>query len=88
MKSQISMLEKKVHENWVTARQTERKLEDAKQEAAQLRNRLTLRERAINEERIQNSKYYFVKFDIKLIAPIQTKFHVEKNQYCYKSSHC
>lgn len=54
LKSQISMLEKKVHENWVTARQTERKLEDAKQEAAQLRNRLTLRERAINEERIQN----------------------------------
>ncbi|XP_018562711.1 transport and Golgi organization protein 1 [Anoplophora glabripennis] len=54
LKSQISMLEKKVHENWVTARQTERKLEDARQEAAQLRNRLTLRERVINEERIQN----------------------------------
>lgn len=56
LKSQISVLEKKVHENWVTARQTDRKLEDARQEAAQLRNRLTLRERAINEERIQNSK--------------------------------
>ncbi|KAJ8918870.1 hypothetical protein NQ315_011162 [Exocentrus adspersus] len=54
LKSQISMLEKKVHENWVTTRQMERRLEDARQEAAQLRNRLTLRERAINEERIHN----------------------------------
>ncbi|KAG5867824.1 hypothetical protein JTB14_028229 [Gonioctena quinquepunctata] len=54
LKSQISILEKKVHENWVTARQSERKLEDARQEAAQLRNRLTLRERAITDERMQN----------------------------------
>ncbi|XP_056640790.1 transport and Golgi organization protein 1 isoform X2 [Diorhabda sublineata] len=54
LKSQISILEKKVHENWVTSRQMERKLEDAKQEAAQLRNRLTLRERAVNDERLQN----------------------------------
>lgn len=52
------MLEKKAHENWVTARQAERRLEDAKQEAAQLRNRLTLRERTINEEKGQNSTYY------------------------------
>ncbi|XP_049823142.1 transport and Golgi organization protein 1 isoform X2 [Aethina tumida] len=54
LKSQISLLEKKIHENWVAARQQERKLEDAKQEAAQLRNRLTLRERNLNEEKAQN----------------------------------
>nr|XP_023012756.1 transport and Golgi organization protein 1-like [Leptinotarsa decemlineata] len=54
LKSQISILEKKVHENWVSARQMERKLEDARQESAQLRNRLTLRERAMVEERAQN----------------------------------
>lgn len=47
LKSQISVLEKKAHESWVSARQAERKLEDMKQEAAQLRNRLTLRERNI-----------------------------------------
>ncbi|CAH1118904.1 unnamed protein product [Phaedon cochleariae] len=52
LKSQISMLEKKVHENWVNARQTERKLEDARQEAAQLRNRITLTER--NQNRLQS----------------------------------
>lgn len=56
LKSQISLLEKKIHENWVAARQQERKLEDAKQEAAQLRNRLTLRERNLNEEKAQNSE--------------------------------
>ncbi|KAJ8968542.1 hypothetical protein NQ317_002624 [Molorchus minor] len=54
LKSQISMLEKKVHENWVTSRQAERKLEDARQEAAQLRHRLTLRERALIENRLQS----------------------------------
>ncbi|CAH0554555.1 unnamed protein product [Brassicogethes aeneus] len=54
LKSQISVLEKKIHENWVTARQTERKLEDAKQEAAQLRNRLTLRERTLTEDKTHN----------------------------------
>lgn len=43
------MLEKKAHESWVANRQTERKLEEARQEAALLRNRLTLRERAIAE---------------------------------------
>lgn len=55
LKSQISLLEKKVHDNWVMARQAERRLEDAKQEAAQLRNRLTLRERAYSEDK--NSKF-------------------------------
>lgn len=50
------MLEKKAHENWVSARQAERRLEDAKQEAAQLRNRLTLRERSLNDEKGQNRK--------------------------------
>ncbi|KAL3270321.1 hypothetical protein HHI36_009372 [Cryptolaemus montrouzieri] len=54
LKSQISVLEKKVHENWVSARQAERRLEDVKQEAAQLRNRLTLRERALQEDKTHN----------------------------------
>jgi hypothetical protein len=56
LKSQISVLEKKAHENWVSARQAERKLEETKQEAAQLRHRLTLRERAIQEDKNQHSK--------------------------------
>lgn len=56
LKSQISMLEKKNQENWVTNRQTERKLEEARQEAALLRNRLTLRERAIAESNNHISK--------------------------------
>ncbi|CAG9760629.1 unnamed protein product [Ceutorhynchus assimilis] len=54
LKSQISVLEKKSHENWVTNRQIERKLEEAKQEAALLRNRLTMRERAIAESNNQH----------------------------------
>lgn len=54
------MLEKKAHENWVSARQAERRLEDAKQEAAQLRNRLTLRERTFNEEKGQNRKLIII----------------------------
>ncbi|KAL1490733.1 hypothetical protein ABEB36_013381 [Hypothenemus hampei] len=54
LKSQISMLEKKAHENWMTIRQTERKLEEARQEATLLRNRLTMRERAISEGAIQH----------------------------------
>lgn len=41
MKSQISVLEKKGHENWLLLRQAERRLEDSKQESSQLRNRLT-----------------------------------------------
>lgn len=57
LKSQISVLEKKAHENWVLARQAERKLDDAKQEAAQLRNRLTMRERTLLEDKGQNSSY-------------------------------
>lgn len=60
LKSQISVLEKKAHENWVSARQAERRLEDAKQEAAQLRNRLTLRERTFNEEKGQNRKLIII----------------------------
>lgn len=58
LKSQISVLEKKVHENWVTARQAERKLEDSKQEAAQLRHRLTLRERTLQDDKIQSLYFH------------------------------
>lgn len=65
------MLEKKAHENWVSARQAERRLEDAKQEAAQLRNRLTLRERTLNEEKGQNRKLMVIK---KRIAILSFKF--------------
>lgn len=57
LKGQISVLEKKVHENWVSARQAERRLEELKQEAGQLRNRLTLRERAFQDDRLHNSKF-------------------------------
>ncbi|XP_048518772.1 transport and Golgi organization protein 1 isoform X2 [Dendroctonus ponderosae] len=46
LKSQISLLEKQAHERWVASRQAERKLEEARQEAALLRNRLTLTERS------------------------------------------
>lgn len=62
LKSQISVLEKKSHDNWVLARQAERKLEDAKQESSQLRNRLTLVEKNLNntsqldDSKLQNSK--------------------------------
>ncbi|XP_046415081.1 transport and Golgi organization protein 1 isoform X2 [Neodiprion fabricii] len=48
-KSQISALETKSHEQWVIARQSERRLEESKAEASQLRNRLTLVEKSINE---------------------------------------
>ncbi|KAK0181694.1 hypothetical protein PV327_003959 [Microctonus hyperodae] len=44
-KNQITNLESKSHEQWVLARQTERRLEEAKAEAGQLRNRLTLMEK-------------------------------------------
>ncbi|XP_049940648.1 transport and Golgi organization protein 1 isoform X1 [Schistocerca serialis cubense] len=47
LKSQISTLEKKAHENWVAARQAERRLEESRQEAGQLRNRLTVVEKNI-----------------------------------------
>ncbi|KAF7379345.1 hypothetical protein HZH66_014716 [Vespula vulgaris] len=48
-KSQISALETKAHEQWVMARQNERRLEESKAEAGQLRNRLTLIEKNIND---------------------------------------
>ncbi|XP_043252669.1 transport and Golgi organization protein 1 [Colletes gigas] len=48
-KNQISLLETKAHEQWVVARQVERRLEESKVEAGQLRNRLTLIEKNINE---------------------------------------
>ncbi|KAK0091464.1 hypothetical protein PV326_003202 [Microctonus aethiopoides] len=44
-KNQITNLESKSHEQWVLSRQTERRLEEAKAEAGQLRNRLTLMEK-------------------------------------------
>ena len=40
-KSRLATQEKRAHENWVAARQLERRLEESKQEAAQLRHRLT-----------------------------------------------
>nr|XP_012149900.1 PREDICTED: transport and Golgi organization protein 1 isoform X1 [Megachile rotundata] len=48
-KNQISVLETKAHEQWVLARQVERRLEESKVEAGQLRNRLTLIEKNIND---------------------------------------
>ncbi|XP_031780411.1 transport and Golgi organization protein 1 isoform X4 [Nasonia vitripennis] len=48
-KNQISLLETKAHEHWVTARQNERRLEEVKAESSQLRNRLTLVEKNIND---------------------------------------
>ncbi|KAL0267363.1 UNVERIFIED_CONTAM: hypothetical protein PYX00_009652 [Menopon gallinae] len=50
LKTQITTLEKKAHENWIAARQAERKLEESKQEAAQLRNKLTLMEKNISND--------------------------------------
>ncbi|KAL6435813.1 hypothetical protein ACFW04_005586 [Cataglyphis niger] len=47
-KNQISALEMKAHEQWVAARQNERRLEESKAEASQLRNRLTLVEKNLN----------------------------------------
>uniref|UniRef100_A0A0P6DBE0 Transport and Golgi organization protein n=1 Tax=Daphnia magna TaxID=35525 RepID=A0A0P6DBE0_9CRUS len=40
-KSRLATQEKRAHENWVAARQLERRLEESKQESAQLRHRLT-----------------------------------------------
>ncbi|OAD55515.1 Transport and Golgi organization protein 1 [Eufriesea mexicana] len=48
-KNQISLFETKAHEQWVIARQVERRLEESKVEAGQLRNRLTLIEKNIND---------------------------------------
>lgn len=50
LKGQIATLEKKAHENWVAARQAERRLEESKQEAGQLRNMLTLMEKTTGPE--------------------------------------
>ncbi|PNF17692.1 hypothetical protein B7P43_G07365 [Cryptotermes secundus] len=47
LRCQIATLEKKAHENWVAARQAERKLEESKQEASQLRNRLIIVEKNV-----------------------------------------
>lgn len=60
LKSQISVLEKKAHENWVSARQAERKLEESKQEASQLRHRLTLLER--DKNRKLPKRFFFLIF--------------------------
>ncbi|PSN55060.1 hypothetical protein C0J52_04113 [Blattella germanica] len=64
LKCQIASLEKKAHENWVAARQAERRLEENKQEASQLRNRLIIVEKnatnaSKNSEtpKINDSKY-------------------------------
>lgn len=56
MKSQISMLEKKAHDNWILARQAERKLEESKQEASQLRNRLTVVEKNLSNTSLVNQE--------------------------------
>ncbi|CAG5099767.1 Similar to Tango1: Transport and Golgi organization protein 1 (Drosophila melanogaster) [Cotesia congregata] len=48
-KKQIADLEAKSHENWVRARQNERRLEESKAEASQLRNRLTLIEKNFSD---------------------------------------
>jgi len=44
-KTRLAAQEKRAHENWVAARQLERRLEESKQEAAQLRARLTQAEK-------------------------------------------
>lgn len=48
------MLENKAHDNWVLMRQAERKLEESKQEASQLRNRLTVVEKNLSNSSITN----------------------------------
>lgn len=71
LKSQISMLEKKNHENWLLTRQAERKLEESKQEASQLRNRLTIVEKNLSnssqmndDSMVQNRKYIIINDNI------------------------
>ena len=65
--------EKKAHENWVQSRQLERRLEESKQEAAQLRQRLTLVEKeketilAAKENGTANGEVDVVKSKSKLI---------------------
>ncbi|XP_046388781.1 transport and Golgi organization protein 1 isoform X2 [Ischnura elegans] len=53
-KTQLATFEKKAHENWVAARQAERKLEESKQEASQLRNRLTMADKTHPASTSQN----------------------------------
>ncbi|XP_032689791.1 transport and Golgi organization protein 1 isoform X2 [Odontomachus brunneus] len=48
-KNQISTLETRSHEQWVIARQNERRMEEMRAEASQLRNRLTLAEKNLND---------------------------------------
>ncbi|XP_058806290.1 transport and Golgi organization protein 1 isoform X3 [Phymastichus coffea] len=48
-KSTIAALEIKAHEHWVMARQSERRLEEIKNESSQLRIRLTKAEQSIND---------------------------------------
>ncbi|XP_034943993.1 transport and Golgi organization protein 1 isoform X2 [Chelonus insularis] len=48
-KTQIAALEAKAHEQWVRARQSERRLEESKAESGQLRNRLTLMEKNLSD---------------------------------------
>jgi len=51
LKAAVAVQEKKAHENWVAARQAERKLTDLQTEISTLRNRLTVTEsRALNLE--------------------------------------
>ncbi|XP_014209894.1 transport and Golgi organization protein 1 isoform X2 [Copidosoma floridanum] len=53
-KNQIAVLETKAHEHWVAARQHERRLEEVKAESSQLRNRLTLVEKNLNDTDPEN----------------------------------
>ncbi|KAG8240120.1 hypothetical protein J437_LFUL019765, partial [Ladona fulva] len=50
----MSTIEKKARENWLAARQAERKLEESKQEAGQLRNRLTMLSKTTTQSVSQN----------------------------------
>lgn len=74
LKSQIATLEKKAHENWVAARQAERKLEESKQEAAQLRNRLTMMEKNINndlEAKQNHRKFFILTLNLRMALPFR-----------------
>ena len=44
-KTRLAAQEKRAHDNWVQSRQLERRLEESKQEATQLRHRLTQAEK-------------------------------------------
>lgn len=53
-KAQISSLENRAHETWLTSRQSERKFDEARSEAAALRRKLTALA-GVPNERLQNS---------------------------------